>query len=315
MGVVPVRDARRHASISLISALSNLSIQYNLSAISIALAFMDDGHQADPAYPRTASQDSALKALVFAGAITGQLTMGLAGDVLGRRRAMLLTNSFSVLGTLGTALFTWGAPAAMFGIMIACRFLLGVGVGGKYPLAATMSQEEAKAHSSVEVAKAFFWQTPGAMLPYVVALLLILSFGRGNHGAEHLVATSMQFRLVLGLGCVPTVASSLLTYHSTESDDYLAARRTASNNPFRVAAEHPELLGPLAGCGLSWLLYDFIYYGTSFNQVMITDAVFGDADALVDVCWQNIVLSAMGLPGVLLGIGWLWRGSPRMLQA
>ena len=122
----------------------------------------DDIH---PTYPRTPTQSSMIKSCVFAGAITGQLTMGLAGDMLGRRRAMLLTNSFSILGSLGTALFTWGPPSTVYGIMMAFRFLLGVGVGGKYPLAATISKEDdsnrdAGINKSFQVAKGFFWQTP-----------------------------------------------------------------------------------------------------------------------------------------------------------
>ena len=56
----------------------------------------------------------------------------------------------------------------VYNVIMACRFLLGVGVGGKYPLAATMVSEEdesgggKKKHSSTEVAKGFFWQTPGS---------------------------------------------------------------------------------------------------------------------------------------------------------
>ena len=47
---------------------------------------------------------------------------------------------------------------------MACRFVLGVGVGGKYPLAATIRAEactdgEVSRHSATEVAKGFFWQT------------------------------------------------------------------------------------------------------------------------------------------------------------
>ena len=53
----------------------------------------------------------------------------------------------------------------------------------------------------------------------------------------------------------------------------------------------------------------------SANQVTITKAVFGSADALFDNAWQNIVLTAMGLPGVLLAILWLRLGySSRALQ-
>ena len=128
---------------ALISGLANLSIQYNFACITIALAFMDntaDGSKAvPPAYPRTDAESALLKSVVFAGAITGQLTMGYAGDALGRRRAMLLTNTISAVGAAGTALFTWGPN--IYAIMAVCRFFLGVGVGGKYPLAATMSQE------------------------------------------------------------------------------------------------------------------------------------------------------------------------------
>ena len=268
-------------AVAVISALSNLSIQYNFAAITIALAFMDNGGTS-PAYPRSTAESSLLKSLVFAGAITGQLTMGFAGDVLGRRRALLLTNTFSILGALGSALFTWGEPSMLYAIMGVCRFVLGVGVGGKYPLAATMSKEGASttsaSSSSVQVAKGFFWQTPGAMLPYIVALALLACFGKTNFGAAHLEATSLQFRLLLGLGALPTVFATVLTYRTADSAEYVAAQRAATstsiaastattNNPFRVAAAHPELLRPLLGCGGSWMLYDFIYYGTSFNQV------------------------------------------------
>ena len=317
-----------------IAATSNVAIQYNFAVIALALAFMDNGDPNDAscsslsnvsvspcydaskaAYPRTEVQSSLLRSLVFAGAITGQLTMGIAGDMMGRRRAMLLTNSFSIIGALGSAMLTWGAPSTIYGVMMICRFLLGVGVGGKYPLAATISKEGSSSGSnkSYEVAKGFFWQTPGAVLPYVVGLLLLLGFGKDNFGAQHKAATSFQFRFLLGLGALPTIASTLLTYHSGESDEY-AEVKPGSRNPFRVAAAHPELLRPLAGCGLSWLLYDFVYYGTAFNQVAITDSVFGKADALFDNCWQNIVLSGMGLPGVVSAVLLLKRWSSRKLQ-
>ena len=152
---------RRDGTVAWISALSNFSIQYNFSAIAIALAFMDNGNDADPdpAFPRTPAESSALKSLVFAGAITGQFTMGMAGDRFGRRKAMLLTNSFAFIGALGSALLTLGDARAVYTTMSVCRFLLGVGVGGKYPLAATMSHEDAQSNASVDTAKAFFWQS------------------------------------------------------------------------------------------------------------------------------------------------------------
>lgn len=305
---------------SLIAALSNFSIQYNFACIAIGLAFMDntssDSQAVPPAYPRTAVQDALLKSLVFAGAIAGQLTMGYAGDALGRRRAMLLTNCFSTLGALSTALLTWGPP--VYTIMAIGRFLLGIGVGGKYPLAATISQESEQGdeNRSYEVAKGFFWQTPGAMLPYVVGMLLLSVFGHQHHGANFPVATSIQFRLLLGIGAIPIMITTVLTYYSQESAEYQAAMAEGGmgNNPLRTAFWHPELWGPLAGCGISWFLYDFVYYGTAFNQVIITDRVFGNGNSLWDDCWQNMILSGVGLPGVVLGVAWLKYSTSRKLQ-
>ena len=117
--------ARDHSA--FICALSNLSIQYNFTAVTVALALMQHPElppsSPQAAYPRSLAQEALLKSLVFAGAMTGQLTMGFAGDVMGRRRAMLLTNSFAVLGSLGSALFTWGSTATVYTILGACRFL------------------------------------------------------------------------------------------------------------------------------------------------------------------------------------------------
>lgn len=80
---------------------------------------------------------SSATATVFVGAILGQLTMGYAGDMLGRNAAMTLTLSLVAIGAIGSAAFSWGNPTAVYITIIVCRFFLGIGVGGVYPLSAT----------------------------------------------------------------------------------------------------------------------------------------------------------------------------------
>ena len=46
-----------------------------------------------------------------------------------------------------------------------------------------------------------------------------------------------------------------------------ASSATPSNNPFGVLFTHPELGSRIFVGSVAWLLYDFVYYGTSFNQV------------------------------------------------
>ena len=59
------------------------------------------------------------------------------------------------------------------------RLLLGIGVGGMYPLSASHSAEgetESGAAAS-RVGRAFLWQTPGSMAPYAVAMIAMALIG------------------------------------------------------------------------------------------------------------------------------------------
>jgi len=125
---------------STISALSNLSIQYNLTVIAICLQLMDSGDP-DPAFPRSESQDSMLKSSVFAGAIAGQASMGYLGDLIGKGNAMIVTCTFTFLGAMMSAFATWGGADSIYTVLILARFVMGVGIGGKYPLAGTLRGE------------------------------------------------------------------------------------------------------------------------------------------------------------------------------
>ena len=57
-----------------------------------------------------------------------------------------------------------------YAIICGCRFILGVGVGGQFPLSAAAAKDSAAAEESSEqrVGWAFFWQTPGSLAPYLV---------------------------------------------------------------------------------------------------------------------------------------------------
>ena len=106
---------------------------------------------------------------VFIGAMTGQLVMGSAGDILGRTAAMTLTLSLVALGSLLCSVAAWGEPSQVYGTIIVSRFILGIGVGGVYPLSATKATEDSgDSHHGVmdpaAAAWAFFWQVPGSMV-------------------------------------------------------------------------------------------------------------------------------------------------------
>jgi PHS family inorganic phosphate transporter-like MFS transporter len=198
---------------------------------------------------------------------------------------MLVTNGLTVIGSLGSALLSMGDSDTMFTVIIVCRLILGIGVGGKYPLSAVMASEAASAnqHGATLSAKAFFWQTPGAMAPYLVALLLYVITDddsalapkacqkTGEQTCHDPATVALQFRILLGFGCIPASVAFFFTWRllaekqkqqrmqdsSADGGGPPKAAEVVYENPFAVARKHPELWPKLAGTGLTWMVYDF----------------------------------------------------------
>ena len=58
----------------------------------------------------------------------------------------------------------------------------------------------------------------------------------------------------------------------------------------------------LIGTGGSWFLFDISYYGTAIFQPIIIQAIFTEEkDVITDAFfWHNLLVSALGIPGVLV---------------
>ena len=96
----------------------------------------------------------------------------------------------------------WGfysSDTKVYGTVLFGRFVLGLGVGGIYPLSAVSSAEGCHESSAKgkRVAQAFFFQTVGQVAPYLVAMLLLALF-QPTIPAEWV--PQLQFRLLFALG-------------------------------------------------------------------------------------------------------------------
>lgn len=106
-------------------------------------------------------QNSLVASSLMAGMILGQLLGGILGDILGRKTAMILVMILQIGGSLGSAILVStttniadaddddGGLTALEQLAI-WRFILGVGAGGVYPLAAVMSAETSTAKERQE---------------------------------------------------------------------------------------------------------------------------------------------------------------------
>jgi PHS family inorganic phosphate transporter-like MFS transporter len=169
--------------------------------------------------------------------VFGQLLFGYVGDWLGRNKAMFLTNFFCVLGAAGSAIFTSGRDVQLYMSIVFWRFLLGMGVGGVYPLSATSAAESTSGGNNAvvnsatllarrtRVSWAFFWQVPGSTLPFFVAFLLAKWFPDD---------VDTQWRLTLGLGAIPAAAVMFHSLSQEESQEFRNAKQGSFDVDFEL---------------------------------------------------------------------------------
>jgi MFS family permease len=152
-------------------------------------------------YPQSAAQTAAVSTAALVGAVLGQLVFGALADKVGRRTIFMVTLTLVVLSSLGSATITDDGNGAIYAQLAAWRFMLGFGVGGEYPLSATITSEGAATRTrGYAVALVFAMQGVGKILAAAVNASC-LSSGMSLDAA---------WRFALGFGSVPGL---LTVYH------------------------------------------------------------------------------------------------------
>ena len=225
----------------VISAVSNLSTAYNLLVINVVHVLVENQYTGGS----TASSPGAVSMASTAclvGAIVGQLTLGYVGDCLGRPRALQITMALSVLGALASAFavpLDAARPETIFHFLSITRFVLGVGVGGVYPLSATIASEAASKESRGRTASLVFsMQGVASLLVPLLAMLLVALCGTPKVDARG-DDLGLSWRLLLGLGALPGILLAPFKARLTAS-----AEEAKRNSNINGAAQGPT--APLA---------------------------------------------------------------------
>jgi PHS family inorganic phosphate transporter-like MFS transporter len=85
--------------------------------------------------------NTALKAATSGGAVIGQLGFGWLADVVGRRKMYGVELAIIILATLAQSLSAPSQAVTMTGLLIFWRIIMGIGIGGDYPLSAVITSE------------------------------------------------------------------------------------------------------------------------------------------------------------------------------
>jgi MFS transporter, PHS family, inorganic phosphate transporter len=114
---------------------------YDLFAINLAIQMLGISFWAEDGGTMPIILETAIKAATSGGAIIGQIVFGWLADMLGRKRMYGIELVILVVATLGQSLSSPSSAVTMTGLLIFGRVVMGLGIGGDYPMSAVITSE------------------------------------------------------------------------------------------------------------------------------------------------------------------------------
>jgi PHS family inorganic phosphate transporter-like MFS transporter len=309
---------RSHLRAVVASGVGFFTDAYDLFVIGIASALITKD------WNLSSDRLALLNSTMLAAAFLGALVFGRYADKVGRKPVYWLVAAIMIAGALGAAL------SQSFWMLIAFRFVLGIGVGGDYPVSAVMVSEYANRKDRGKlVGMVFGTQALGLIVGPLIALALL-----GSGAGDDLV-----WRLLLGLGALPAGAVVYLRSRMPESPRYtvhvqnrrdqaasygpdIAAGLTPGARPgglehgagLRVFLTNRRWLIMLAGTAGCWFLLDYAYYGNTISTPQILSLISPHATTMTKITLQLAIFLVAAVPGYVLAIARLDRMGHRKLQ-
>jgi PHS family inorganic phosphate transporter-like MFS transporter len=115
---------------------------YDLFAIGLVINmlgvvyWLKDNKGAVPSSPATA-----LKSVQSGGNVIGQVAFGILADVVGRKRMYGVELMIIIFATLAQALSSDSPGMTITGVLVFWRVIMGIGIGGDYPLSSIITSE------------------------------------------------------------------------------------------------------------------------------------------------------------------------------
>ena len=315
--------SRFQIKIMFVSGMGFFTDAYDLFVIGIVVALLK------PQWHLSTSQVSLLNSATLAASAVGALIFGRVADILGRKKIY----GFEVLILAAGAIASAFSPNYTF--LLVSRIILGIGIGGDYPVSDTiMSEYSGKRSRGKMVGLVFAMQGAGLVVGPLVASALL---------ASH-VPDDIIWRILLGLGAVPGLAVFYLRRQINETprfaqaggdtDEAQAAIAAATGEAtssaprpestarvkqsaldgFRTLARSRRMLLWLIGAAGAWALLDFAYYGNTISSPEVLSLINPHGTLLSNTLLQLLIFVVFALPGYALAIVLLDRTGRKRIQ-
>ncbi|KAK8118922.1 major facilitator superfamily domain-containing protein [Apiospora kogelbergensis] len=209
-----------HVRAVVVAGVGFFTDSYDIFAVSLLTLMLGIVY-----YPSTgampASSDNAIKLATSAGTVIGQLGFGYLADRVGRKKMYGLELIIIIFATVAQALSSNSPSVDVVGLIIFWRVLMGIGIGGDYPLSSIITSEFATTKwRGAMMGAVFAMQGLGQLCCAIVMLCVTAGFKQSLSAstAKHcdgdcVVAVDKMWRTVIGFGAVP--ATIALYYRLT----------------------------------------------------------------------------------------------------
>lgn len=211
-----------HFTAIIIAGMGFFTDAYDLFCISLVTKLLGriyyhvDGAEKPGILPPNVS--AAVNGVAFCGTLSGQLFFGWLGDKMGRKKVYGMTLMLMVICSIASGLSFSRDAKAVMSTLCFFRFWLGFGIGGDYPLSATIMSEYAnKKTRGAFIAAVFAMQGFGILTGGIFAIIISSAFkarfDAPAYQVDALASTVPQadyvWRIILMVGALPAA----LTYY------------------------------------------------------------------------------------------------------
>ncbi|MCJ1438131.1 acid phosphatase pho5 [Xylographa pallens] len=158
------------------------------------------------------SADTAIKVATSGGTVMGQVGFGILADIVGRKRMYGLELIIIIFATLAQALSSNSPSMSIVGVIIFWRVIMGIGIGGDYPLSSIITSEFATTKwRGAMMGSVFAMQGIGQFAAGIVALCVVAGFKDSLSTAKTVgvcdgdcaESVDKMWRIIIGFGAVP----------------------------------------------------------------------------------------------------------------
>jgi|SRR5579859_4318643 len=289
--------SKEHWKIMFISGMGFFTDAYDLFVIGVIMSLVK------PIWHVGKLEEGLVESTALLAAAIGALLFGRVADMLGRKRIYGVEVLVLAAGAVASAL------SANIWWLIGFRFILGIGIGGDYPVSATiMSEYAGKAHRGMLVTLVFAMQAAGLIVGPLIAAGLLLTP----------LSHDIIWRILAAFGALPALAVYGARRHLKETPRFLKAagheeddsgklkkaahfdKKTHSVSfwdGFHRMVDDKRMLARLVGASLAWFLLDFAYYGNTVSSPLVLAALGGDRSLLHKTLTQLGIFVVFAVPG------------------